>query len=141
MQEDYGLTRVCPNSPSHMPEAGRDGVRISNNAKIMNVLQGAADPHQRQTSVLETLRLPDQSAIPLLRRALRDSEDDVRLLAYALLDRKEQVISSRMRKLEQRLASAERDQSFNLPQANSARLLGTHPPWIGTRRSLESPVN
>ncbi len=102
-----------PELPSHMPEAGRDGVRISDNAKIMNVLQGAADPHQRQTSVLETLRLPDVSAIPLLRRALRDSEDDVRLLAYALLDRKEQAISSRMRKLEQRLASAEPDQSFN----------------------------
>ena len=103
-----------PQLPSQLPNPWHASATVSDNAKIMNVLEGASDPYQRQTSVLATLRLPDQSAIPLLRRALRDSEDDVRLLAYALLDRKEQTISSRIRMQEQRLSNAESDQLFTL---------------------------
>jgi tetratricopeptide (TPR) repeat protein len=65
---------------------------------------------QRQQGVLDTLRLRDNEAIPLLRRALRDSEDDVRLLAYALLDRKEQAITARIRLRQKQLDGAEGDQ-------------------------------
>lgn len=54
------------------------------------------NPEKRLNAVYATLKLNDKSAIPLLRMALRDSVDDIRLLAYALIDRKEQRISERI---------------------------------------------
>ena len=82
-------------------------------ASIGGVLQGASDLGQRQQSVLATLRLRDQEAIPLLRQALQDSEDDVRLLAYALLDRKEEAITARIRLHQRQLVTAEPAQRFS----------------------------
>jgi hypothetical protein len=51
---------------------------------------------ERQKAVLDTIKLPDKEAIPLLRKALKDDEDDVRLLAYVLLKRKENTVTSRL---------------------------------------------
>jgi tetratricopeptide (TPR) repeat protein len=51
---------------------------------------------ERQKAVLDTIKLPDKEAVPLLRKALEDDEDDVRLLAYALLKRKENTVTSRL---------------------------------------------
>lgn len=61
------------------------------------------NPEKRLHAVYATLKLDDKSAIPLLRMALRDSVDDIRLLAYALIDRKEQRISERIECARQRL--------------------------------------
>jgi hypothetical protein len=54
------------------------------------------NPNKRMNAVYATLKLDDKNAIPLLRTALRDPVDDIRLLAYALIDRKEQRISERI---------------------------------------------
>lgn len=54
------------------------------------------DPDKRLRAVYATLKLEDKNAIPLLRMALRDPIDDIRLLAYALIDRKEHRISERI---------------------------------------------
>ncbi|MEI6707915.1 MAG: hypothetical protein WCK96_12370 [Methylococcales bacterium] len=54
------------------------------------------NPDKRLSAVYATLKLDDKNAIPLLRIALRDPVDDIRLLAYALIDRKEQRISERI---------------------------------------------
>lgn len=56
-----------------------------NTGMLISVLQNAREPSQRTSAILATLRLPDQDAINILRVALKDSEDDIRLLAYALL--------------------------------------------------------
>jgi polysaccharide biosynthesis protein PelE len=54
------------------------------------------DPDKRLKAVYATLKLEDKAAIPLLRIALGDPVDDIRLLAYSLIDRKEQRISERI---------------------------------------------
>lgn len=58
---------------------------LVNTGMLISVLQHATKPEQRTAAILATLRLPDHDAINILRVALRDSEDDIRLLAYALL--------------------------------------------------------
>lgn len=63
------------------------------------------DPEMRMNAVYATLKLDDKAAIPLLRIALRDPVDDIRLLAYALIDRKEHRISQRIEDVRKKLAS------------------------------------
>lgn len=53
---------------------------------------------KRLKAVYATLKLKDQDAIILLYKALGDPIDDIRLLAYALLDRKENYLSMRIKK-------------------------------------------
>lgn len=74
---------------------GTDGV--SRAGELADALQCAADSDKRTAALIATLSLKDQYAVPLLRLALKDPEDDVRLLAYALLDRKEKTIEARIR--------------------------------------------
>ncbi len=65
------------------------------------------NPDIRLNAVYATLKLEDKNAIPLLRVALRDPVDDIRLLAYALIDRKEQRISERIESVRQNLEDNE----------------------------------
>jgi polysaccharide biosynthesis protein PelE len=99
--------------PDRSPSAHKRDLLHYGVASIMNELHGASDLEQRQQKVLTTLRLRDNEAIPLLRRALRDPEDDVRLLAYALLDRKEEAITARIRLHQKQLATVKPEQRFN----------------------------
>ena len=69
----------------------------------INSLYRSRNPERRLTAVYATLKIRDQDAIPLLRMALSDSVDDIRLLAYALLDRKENKLSKNIKKLKQQL--------------------------------------
>ncbi len=54
------------------------------------------NPEKRMKAVYATLKLDDKIAIPLLKMALRDPVDDIRLLAYELIDRKEHRINERI---------------------------------------------
>jgi tetratricopeptide (TPR) repeat protein len=65
------------------------------------------NPETRLSAVYATLKLDDKNAIPLLRTALHDPVDDIRLLAYALIDRKEQRISERIERARQSLENNE----------------------------------
>lgn len=51
---------------------------------------------QRVRSVMALRRMDPQRAVPLLRIALGDPSEDVRLLAYAILERREKQIRSRI---------------------------------------------
>ena len=53
---------------------------------LQDVLRHAPDPNQRLTAIFATRRMPGKEAIPILKLALRDPADDVRLLAYSMLD-------------------------------------------------------
>lgn len=66
-------------------------------------LYRSRNPERRLEAVYATLKIKDQDAIPLLRMALGDSVDDIRLLAYALLDRKEHGLSKNIKKLRQEI--------------------------------------
>jgi hypothetical protein len=72
---------------------------------LMGVIRHGADPSARVRAVMATRQLSSKLAIPILRVALRDPVDDVRLLAYALLDSKERTIYSDIKGVSARLAS------------------------------------
>ena len=80
-----------------LPVEPRGMCGIPRAGELAGRLQHDADPKKRIASLIATLSLEDQYAVPLLRLALKDSEDDVRLLAYALLNRKEKAIEERIR--------------------------------------------
>lgn len=103
-QEALGL-------PSH-PAKPRGMAGISRACELAGPLQYAADPAHRIAALIATLSLKDQDAAPLLRLALKDPEDDVRLLAYGLLNRKEKSIEARIRDRNAQLGNCAPDQAF-----------------------------
>ena len=56
---------------------------------LQDVLRHAPDPDQRLAALLATRRMPGKDAVPILKLALGDPSDDVRLLAYSMLDKQE----------------------------------------------------
>lgn len=81
---------------------------------LAGTLQNAPDPNQRIAALIATLSIKEQDAVPLWRSALKDAEDEVRLLAYALLNRKEKAIEVRIRKTQALLRDARADNVFAL---------------------------
>ena len=71
---------------------GDDGRRC-----IAGTLAHASDTSQRARALVKTVMLADRDAVSLLRIALRDPEDDIRLLAYSLLGQREKTIELRIR--------------------------------------------
>lgn len=84
---------------------------------LAGTLQNAPDANQRIAALIATLSIKEQDAIPLWRWALKDPEDEVRLLAYALLNRKEKAIEARIRKTQAEMADARADHIFALHKA------------------------
>lgn len=60
---------------------------------LYDVLRNASDTDKRLKAVLATQRMNERKAIPILQVALKDPVDDVRLLAYSILDNKENGIN------------------------------------------------
>lgn len=63
------------------------------NGGLQDVLRHAPDPDQRLSALLATRRIPGKEAVPILKLALADPSDDVRLLAYSMLDKQESDIN------------------------------------------------
>lgn len=62
------------------------------NGRIFGILRFAEDDEKRIKAVLATNQIADEVAIPILHVALSDSVDEVRLMAYSILDTKEKEI-------------------------------------------------
>lgn len=60
---------------------------------LQDVLRHAPDPDQRLAALVATRRMPGKEAVPILKLALGDPSDDVRLLAYSMLDKQESDIN------------------------------------------------
>ena len=60
---------------------------------LQDVLRHAPDPDQRLAALLATRRMRGKEAVPILKLALGDPSDDVRLLAYSMLDKQESDIN------------------------------------------------
>lgn len=73
--------KLLPEAPVRL----QAGAGPANLGMLVSALRHAPDSSRRAAAILATLRLPDQDAINILRVALGDPEDDIRLLAYALL--------------------------------------------------------
>jgi hypothetical protein len=87
---------------------------------LQDVLYLATDPERRLNALLATRRMPAHESVPILKLALRDPADDVRLLAYSMLDQKESGINQRIERLLDRLGDSE-EESPDATHAGLAR--------------------
>lgn len=85
---------------------------LSRGSHLAGPLQHATDTHKRIAALIATLSLENPQAVPLLRLALKDPDDEVRLLAYALLNRKEKAVEARIRQQQAALAGDASRQVF-----------------------------
>jgi len=77
---------TLPHAPDNILE--KISVTQQNPGKIHGVLKSSGDIGRRFRAVLATRKMQDNKAIPILKIGLRDPVDEVRLLAYSLLDSK-----------------------------------------------------
>jgi tetratricopeptide (TPR) repeat protein len=87
---------------------------IYGKAGMISVLRHAQDPERRIKALIATRQMTSQEAIPVLKEALRDPVDDVRLLAYSMLDAKEEEINTTIRRLLERIEHVSADQRQKL---------------------------
>ncbi len=64
---------------------------------LHDVLRHAINPNKRLSAILSTRRMASREAIPILKLALKDPVDDVRLLAYSMLDAQETAINLKIK--------------------------------------------
>lgn len=76
---------------------------IYGRAGLSGVIKNAADPDKRLKAIMATKQLDDRDAVPILRIALKDTVDDVRLLAYSMLDVKEEKINAGIQGIQKQL--------------------------------------
>jgi len=93
-----------PDLPFRPQERNRD--LMFNDGGLQDVLRHAPNAQQRVTALFATRRMPSKDSIPILKLALRDPADDVRLLAYSMLDREESDINHRIQVSLQQLDGA-----------------------------------
>lgn len=70
---------------------------------LRQVLREASNTDKRLTALMATRQMNDRDAIDILREALKDPADDVRLLAYSMLEQKEKTLAHRAGVLQQAL--------------------------------------
>ncbi|MGB1108786.1 MAG: tetratricopeptide repeat protein [Gammaproteobacteria bacterium] len=98
---DWMLSIRRPELPREIP---RPSETVNRNASgLMSVLEDAREPEVRMRALLATRQMDSRDAIPLLRVALKDTVDEVRLMAYAMLDKKEKQLTRRIHELQEEL--------------------------------------
>jgi len=90
-----------------VPYVGEDDSDDERLAVVTDVIVGVIEPPSRRVQAIMSLRRVDtRHVVPILRHALRDPDDEVRLLAYAMLDRRDEAIQRRLRDAFERLTGA-----------------------------------
>jgi len=116
-----GKEEELPWGPTEFPELPTAPFKVSAQpiyiaVGLVGVLRHSDDPALRLKAVMASRQMPDRLAIPILDIALKDQVDDVRLLAYSMLDGKERVIFERIKALDLKLGElgggAERERGF-----------------------------
>lgn len=74
---------------------------------LRQVLREAISTDKRLKALMATRQMNDRDAIEILREALKDPSDDVRLLAYSMLEQKEKTLAQRAGTLQQSLQYAD----------------------------------
>lgn len=91
----------APDLPREVPSPSDS---ISRNVSgLMSALESAREPEVRMRALLATRQMERRDAVPLLRVALTDTVDEVRLMAYAMLDRIEKRLTEQIHDLQQEL--------------------------------------
>lgn len=70
---------------------------------LREVLREASAPDRRLKALLASRQLSDREAVSILQEALKDPSDDVRLLAYSMLEQQEKRLASQAQSLQKRL--------------------------------------
>jgi len=86
-QAELDLTMSVPTPDLPFKPLQFDSQLAFSRGGLFEVLERSSDPEKRLTAVMATTRMPSQLAIPLLKIAMRDAVDDVRLLAYSIKDK------------------------------------------------------
>jgi polysaccharide biosynthesis protein PelE len=73
---------------------------------IRELLRGAGSPDQRIRAVMTLRHMEARRAVPLLRQAFAHESEDVRLLAFGILEQREKRLRARIKRSEARLANA-----------------------------------
>ncbi|MEE3170408.1 MAG: polysaccharide biosynthesis protein [Pseudomonadota bacterium] len=81
---------------------------------LRQILREAGNIDKRLKALLATRQMAERDAVELLREALKDPADDVRLLAYSMLEQKEKALASQSRRLQLELESPEVDEEPRL---------------------------
>ncbi len=80
-----------------------DHAMIYSEGGLRQVLRDAGDPNKRLQALLATRQMSGRDSIDILRDALKDPVDDVRLLAYSMLEQREKELAAEASKLKQAL--------------------------------------
>jgi hypothetical protein len=83
-------------TPEYTPDRAYDTSRLRGGAARARLRDHALDPAQRVAALMAIAKTATPATGPLLREMLADPVDDLRLLAYGLLDRREKAISERL---------------------------------------------
>jgi hypothetical protein len=94
------------------PVLDEPGPRMAPPRVLRDVLATSEVLSERLGAVLALRRLPARQALPLLRLAFSDASEDVRLLAFADLERRESKLRAQIRAARETL-----DQSADLPES------------------------
>jgi hypothetical protein len=94
-----------PPLPFRAPEVVQDS--ISSDGRLLSVLRHSANAEHHLRAVMATRLLPDQESLPILTDALKSQFDDVRLLAYALVDSKQRKLLGRIQESTESAEGAE----------------------------------
>lgn len=87
-------------------EARGPGDSIPGRGSLLGRVRHAESAGLRLGAVMATRRIVGRKAVPILRQALKDPSDEVRLLAFAALEAREGVLFRRIQDLLWRLAAA-----------------------------------
>lgn len=111
-------------APGHAAVPGADpgsgSLVLAGEKSLIDIIQSNAPVEHRIAAVMALRQLPTRTAVPILRVALRDPSDDVRLLAYAMLDRRDAALHGRIQHHE---AELERDDLSPAERATAHRAL------------------
>ena len=107
-------TREIPWQEVDIPElpfqpVDMDQQIIYSEGGLRQVLREADSIDKRLKALLATRQMADRDAVELLREALKDPADDVRLLAYSMLEQKEKALASQARRLQLALEDTQAD--------------------------------
>ncbi|WP_024600622.1 HEAT repeat domain-containing protein [Pseudoalteromonas sp. TAE56] len=86
------------------------------------ILKHASEPNKRLSAVMAARHMSDSQAIPILKLALKDLEDDIRLLAYSTLDGKETKLNEKISLYQQEIAITTKQPKLSNLQKQLAEL-------------------
>eukprot|EP00163_Fabomonas_tropica_P028373 TRINITY_DN5755_c0_g5_i1.p1 TRINITY_DN5755_c0_g5~~TRINITY_DN5755_c0_g5_i1.p1 ORF type:complete len:278 (-),score=39.92 TRINITY_DN5755_c0_g5_i1:433-1266(-) len=80
-----------------------DNLVVYTEGGLRQVLREASDPGKRLKALLASRQMPGREGVDILREALKDPVDDVRLLAYSMLEQREKALVQEAERLQSQL--------------------------------------